>query len=40
MRKPWLRGANRTWYLTVNGKAMPLGKDKRQAFARWHELER
>lgn len=40
MRKPWLRASNRSWYVTLEGRKVNLGRDKAAAFRRWHELER
>jgi hypothetical protein len=37
--KPWSRGG-RGWYVTLNGKQLPLGKQKARAFERYHELMR
>lgn len=39
MTKPWFRAFTKSWYVTVNGKSVPLGKDKKAAFAKWHEME-
>jgi len=36
--KPWLRKQNQTWYVQINGKQRPLGKDRDKAFAKYHEL--
>jgi hypothetical protein len=37
--KPWLRKATGTWwFVVINGKQFNLGKDKKAAHARFHEL--
>ena len=36
--KPWYRKQNKTWYVELNGKQHNLGKDKKQAEKRFHEL--
>ena len=35
--KPWKRKSNETWYVTLSGKQVPLGKDEREA---WKEFNR
>lgn len=39
MRKPWFRDFNKCWYVTINRRKINLGKDKKAAFRRWHEME-
>ena len=35
--KPWLR-KGRGWFVTIDGKQVPLGNDKEAAYRRFHEL--
>lgn len=36
--KPWLRSSNQTYYVCINGRQRSLGKDKKQAYAKYAEL--
>jgi len=36
--KPWLRKQNQTWYVQINGKQHRLGKDRAEAFAKYHQM--
>ena len=36
--RPWFREQNRTWYIQLNGRQVPLGKDRQKAFERYHAL--
>ena len=36
--KPYLRKQTKSWYCSVNGKQISLGKDKDVAFQKFHEL--
>ena len=36
-QKPWFR-EGRGWFVTIDGKQVNLGKDKNQAYKRFHEL--
>jgi integrase len=36
--KPWLRKANQTWYITLDGEQIPLGRTRREADAEYHRL--
>ena len=38
MRKPYFRKYTKSWYVTLDGKQVPLGKDKEKAFETYHEL--
>jgi integrase len=35
---PWLRKQNQTWYVQLGGRQVNLGKNKRAAFAKYHQL--
>ena len=37
--KPWCR-KGRGWYVTLYGKQIPLGQQRKQAFERYHDLLR
>jgi integrase len=37
--KLWFRNFTQSWYTTVDGKKVNLGKDKRKAEAAWHKIE-
>ncbi len=36
--KPFFRKFTKSWYVTIRGKQYPLGKDKKQAWQRYHEI--
>jgi len=36
--KPWFRKSTKTWYVQLDGRQVPLGKDKEQANRKYHEL--
>jgi integrase len=36
--KPWYRKSNRTWYVQIDGKQVPLGADKAAAIDEFHKL--
>lgn len=36
--QPFFRKQTKSWYVQLNGKQVPLGKDKTAAFAKYHEL--
>jgi len=36
--KPYYRKQTQSWYFSTGGKQYPLGKDREQAFAKFHEL--
>ncbi len=36
--KPWFRKQNQTWYIQIDGKQHRLGKDRAEAFAKFHQL--
>lgn len=36
--KPWFRAQTRSWYVTLNGKAFQLHRDKEKAYKRFFEL--
>jgi integrase len=38
MIKPWQRGVNGKWYVTIEGKQISLGTDKAKAFAEFHKI--
>jgi hypothetical protein len=38
--KPWLRAANQTWYVCINGKQHKLGKNKDAAHRKWKAITR
>jgi integrase len=39
MRKPYFKKSRSTWYVTVGGKQISLGKDRDAAFAKWKEMQ-
>ena len=36
--KPWYRKSTKTWYVQLDGRQVPLGKDKDEAFQKYHQL--
>jgi len=36
--QPWKRKQNGTWYIKLNGRQVPLGRDKSAAFAEYHRI--
>jgi integrase len=36
--KPWFRKSTKTWYVQIDGRQVPLGKDKDEANRKYHEL--
>lgn len=36
--KPWFWKARKAWYVTIDGTRHPLGDDKEQAYARFHQM--
>lgn len=38
--KPFFRKQTRSWYVTIGGRQIPLGKDRQVAFDQYHELMR
>ena len=36
--KPYFRAQTQSYYCSINGKQVPLGKSKSEAFAKFHEL--
>lgn len=36
--KPYLRKQTRSWYCSISGRQIPLGKDRHAAFEMFHEL--
>ena len=37
-RKPWVRKQTQSWYVEINGKQHNLGKEKKEATRKYHEL--
>ena len=38
--RPWYRKARKSWFVIINGQRHNLGRDKKQAFALYHQLMR
>lgn len=38
MRKPWYRKDRKTWYVTIDGAQVPVGKTRTEAFHEWHRI--
>ncbi|MBN2024266.1 MAG: phage integrase SAM-like domain-containing protein [Pirellulales bacterium] len=36
--KPWFRKSTKTWYIQLDGRQVPLGKDKEEAHRKFHQL--
>jgi hypothetical protein len=36
--KPWFRKSTRSWYVQVDGRQVPLGRDKQEAQRKYHSL--
>lgn len=36
--KPWFRKSTRSWYVQLDGRQVPLGKDKQEAKQKYHQL--
>jgi len=36
--KPWYRKSTKTWYVQLDGRQVPLGKDKEDANRKYHQL--
>lgn len=36
--KPWFRKSTKTWYVQLDGRQVPLGKDKEEAHRKYHQL--
>jgi integrase len=36
--KPWFRKSTKTWYVQLDGRQVPLGKDKEEALRKYHQL--